>query len=254
MVDLSLVAKDDHDDRAPPAAHQHPDHNDHDPAEIDDELLSPLPLPAIHLMGHSMGGAIAVGYADRYPDDMASLTLLTPAGLMDKGVFSLLRALPWFVQSIVQRCLRRNSLNAIRNDFLRHGTDLENRVVAQAQAMHARNPHAFPAIFRSILAFPLAGLDETVRSVAAARLPTLLVWAEYDRVLPFEPHYGRWKALLKTGQNVRYEVVKDAGHGFLLEKSKVVGEMVVRFLKSPPSWVPAALMNQLSSHPPTITI
>ena len=254
LVNLGLVAKDDTDDRVPSSTHLHPDRDDTDPSEIDDQLLSPLPLPAIHLMGHSMGGAIAVGYADRYPDDVASLTLLTPAGLMDKGVFSLLRSLPWFVQSIVQRCLRRNSVNAIRNDFLRHGTELENRVVAQAEAMHKRNPHAFPAIFRSILAFPLAELEDTIKSVSAARLPTLLVWAECDRVLPFEPHYGRWKALLKTGQNVRYEVVREAGHGFLLEKSTVVGEMVLRFLKSPPSWVPAALINQLSNHPSTITI
>lgn len=254
LVNLALVAKDDTDDRIPSSTHLHTDGDDTDPGEIDDQLLSPLPLPAIHLIGHSMGGAIAVGYAKRYPDDVASLTLLTPAGLMDKGVFSLLRSLPWFVQSIVQRCLRRNSLNAIRNDFLRHGTEVENRVVAQAEAMHKRNPHAFLAIFRSILAFPLAGLEETIKDVSAARLPTLLVWAEYDRVLPFEPHYGRWKALLKTGQNVRYEVVREAGHGFLLEKSTVVGEMVVRFLKSPPSWVPAALINQLSNHPSTITI
>jgi pimeloyl-ACP methyl ester carboxylesterase len=253
LVNLALVAKDDTDDQIP-ASTSHSDRDDTDLSEIDDQLLSPLPLPAIHLMGHSMGGAIAVGYAERYPDDVASLTLLTPAGLMDKGVFSLLRSLPWFVQSIVQRCLRRNSLNAIRNDFLRHGTELENRVVAQAQAMHKRNPHAFPAIFRSILAFPLAGLEETITNVSAARLPTLLVWAEYDRVVPFEPHYGRWKALLKTGQNVQYEVVKEAGHGFLKEKPAVVGDMVVRFLKCPPSWVPPALIYQLKSHPSTITI
>lgn len=252
LVNLALVAKDDTDDVT--ASTSHPDRDDTDLSEIDGQLLSPLPLPAIHLMGHSMGGAIAVGYAERYPDDVASLTLLTPAGLMDKGVFKLLRSLPWFVQSIVQRCLRRNSLDAIRNDFLRHGTEIENRVVAQAEAMHARNPHAFPAIFRSILAFPLAGLEETIRNVSAARLPTLLVWAEFDRIVPFEPHYARWKALLKTGQNVRYEVVKEAGHGFLLEKPTVVGEMVVRFLKSPPSWVPPALINQLSNHPSTITI
>ncbi len=254
LVNLELVAKDDADDRISSSANPRPDCDDTDLSEIDDEILSPLPLSAIHLIGHSMGGGIAVGYADRYPDDVASLTLLTPAGLMDKDVFHLLRSLPWFVQSIVQRCLRRNLLNGIRNDFVRHGTEVENRVVAQARAMHKRNPHAFPAIFRSILAFPFAGLENTIRRVSGARLPTLLVWAEYDRVLPFEPQYGRWKALLRTGQNVRYEVVKEAGHGFLLEKPEVVGEMVVKFLKSLPTWMPEALISHLSSRHSTITI
>lgn len=61
------------------------------------------------------------------------------------------------------------------------------------------NPAAHDAVFRSVLAFPLSGLDEVVQRVAATRVPTLLIWALYDRVLPFEPHYGRWKALLRTG-------------------------------------------------------
>jgi len=254
LVNLDLVAKNNGDDRISSSACPQPDCDDTDLSEIDDEILSPLPMSAIHLIGHSMGGAIAVGYADCYPEDVASLTLLTPAGLMDKDVFYLLRALPWFVQSIVQHCLRRGVLNGIRNDFVRHGTEVENRAVAHARAMHERNPHAFPAIFRSILAFPFAGLENTIRRLSGARLPTLLVWAEYDRVLPFEPQFGRWKALLKTGQNVRYEVVKEAGHGFLLEKPEVVGEMVVGFLKSLPTWVPEALINHLKSHPSTITI
>ncbi len=213
-----------------------------------------LSTPQVHFVGHSMGGAIALGYADRYPDDVASLTLLSPAGLMDPGVFQLLRSLPCFIQDVVEGCLRRNSLNAVRNDFVVHGTDSEKGMVERVKRMHVHNPHAFHAIFRSLLAFPLAGLDEVVRSVAATRPSVLLVWAWYDRVLPFEPHYGRWKKLLKTGQNTLYEVVADAGHGFPLEKPEVVNDLVLRFLKSPPTWVPPALMNALSQHPPTITI
>ena len=61
------------------------------------------------------------------------------------------------------------------------------------------NPYAHDAFFRSILAFPLSGLEEAVQRVAATRVPTCLIWALYDRVLPFEPQFGRWKALLKTG-------------------------------------------------------
>jgi pimeloyl-ACP methyl ester carboxylesterase len=87
------------------------------------------PVRHIHLVGHSMGGAIAVGFADRYPELVASLTLLTPAGLMDPGQFRLLRALPCCIQRVVQANLRRHVNNAVRNDFLVHGTPLEERVL-----------------------------------------------------------------------------------------------------------------------------
>jgi pimeloyl-ACP methyl ester carboxylesterase len=214
----------------------------------------PLPPQPFHIVGHSMGGCISMGYADQYPDDIASITLLTPAGLMEKGTFKLLRSLPCCIQDIVKRCLRRNTLNAVRNDFVQHYTELENRIVGQVKEMHTHNPHAFDAIFRSILAFPLSGLEGLVSNVAAARPPILLVWAKWDRVVCLDPHFFRWKALLKTPMNVKYEVVDDAGHAFLLEKAEKTNGIVLRFLKNPPTWMPPALINQLSQHPPTITI
>jgi pyruvate dehydrogenase E2 component (dihydrolipoamide acetyltransferase) len=40
-----------------------------------------LPRGPLHLIGHSLGGAIATGLAQRRGDDICSLTLLAPAGL-----------------------------------------------------------------------------------------------------------------------------------------------------------------------------
>ncbi len=94
------------------------------------------PFRQIHLIGHSMGGAISVGFADRYPELVASLTLLTPAGLMDRGQFRLLRALPCCIQRLVQASLRRQVDNAVRNDFLVHNTPLEERVLKLVRALH----------------------------------------------------------------------------------------------------------------------
>jgi len=248
------------------------------------------PFRQIHLIGHSMGGAISVGFADRYPELVASLTLLTPAGLMDRGQFRLLRALPCCIQRLVQASLRRQVDNAVRNDFLVHNTPLEERVLKLVRALHLcdwwmevdrpscahsfstdpfppkthkitqvhfhlkHNPSAHDALFRSILAFPLSGLDDAVQRVAATRVPTLVIWAIFDRVLPFEPHFARWKALLKTGNNVRYEVIEDACHGFPLERPERTNQIVLRFLKAPPTFLPSAVLHSLQSNPPTITI
>ena len=201
-----------------------------------------------------MGGALCIGYADRHTDLVASMTLLTPAGLMDRAQFRLLRMAPCCIQRIVRWSMKAHYENAIRNDFLVRHTEAEERVLAFSRLMHKHNPYAHDALFRCILAFPLSGLEPAVQRVAAARIPTLLIWALFDRILPFEPHYGRWKALLKTGANVRYEVIDDAAHGFPLERPERTNGIILRFLKAPPTFLPVAVLNNLNQHPPTITI
>lgn len=38
-------------------------------------------IPRMHLVGHSMGGYMAAAYAERYPDRVETLTLLSPVGV-----------------------------------------------------------------------------------------------------------------------------------------------------------------------------
>src|SRR5207253_579625 len=45
------------------------------------DALAALGIERAHLVGHSMGGAIALVFAQRQPDRVASLTLIAPAGL-----------------------------------------------------------------------------------------------------------------------------------------------------------------------------
>ena len=45
-----------------------------------------------HVIGHSMGGALALLHVDEDPVPIKSLTLLAPAGLMDGAIFAILRS------------------------------------------------------------------------------------------------------------------------------------------------------------------
>lgn len=47
------------------------------------DLLNRLGVSRVHVLGHSMGGMLAVRFALMYPDRTASLTLLNPIGLED---------------------------------------------------------------------------------------------------------------------------------------------------------------------------
>lgn len=53
---------------------------------------------------------------------------------------------------------------------------------------------------------------------------------------------------------MRYEVIEDACHGFPLERPERTNQIVLRFLKNPPTFLPTAVLHNLQSQPPTITI
>ena len=49
--------------------------------DVIEAALAALGIERVHLVGHSMGGAIAVSLAARRPERVATLTLIAPAGL-----------------------------------------------------------------------------------------------------------------------------------------------------------------------------
>jgi pimeloyl-ACP methyl ester carboxylesterase len=127
--------------------------------------LCEIPL---HVMGHSMGGALAALVADAHRARVASLVLVAPAGLMDAGYLRLMRVL-----CCVHPCVRHSMFNddEAASDF--HKTDerrraLEAVMVARGAEVWQLDPHAqFDAFWESLKAFPLYGLDDCVRRLGS---------------------------------------------------------------------------------------
>jgi pyruvate dehydrogenase E2 component (dihydrolipoyllysine-residue acetyltransferase) len=169
-----------------------------------------------HLVGHSLGGAVALAYALDQPDRVASLTLIAGAGLgpeinadyVDgfvaaerrrelKGVLELLFADPGLVnRQLVDDVLRYKRLD---------GVDQALRTVAGAMFPSGRQA---------------AVLTDRLDRLA---VPLLVVWGEQDRVLP-AAHAG---ALAGRG---RVEIVAGAGHSPHMEAANEVNRLVGGFL------------------------
>lgn len=151
-----------------------------------------------HLVGHSLGGAVAATLAARRPTDVKSLMLIAPAGLgpeIDGTVLSgILRATcteslaPWLQQLAGQR-------DVIGYEF------------AQA-AMAAREDPELRAAQSDMAATLFADGTQTIdiRPALANRvMPMRVLWGRRDRIIP-------WQHILHLPETTSIQLLSEAGH------------------------------------------
>lgn len=206
------------------------------------ELVAGLGLDQrkYHLIGHSMGGALSALYAARYgANEVLTLTLLSPVGLMDLGIVKMVRRLPC-LHGIVRNVLRNGHENAIRQDFFSHKgavLEIENKTVADALAMNRENPQIFEAFWQCVLHFPFFDTDTEVNTLAKLHhIRTMLMWADTDKAVPVQPSLQRYLDLYQAAGHpaVESKVYKNAGHAFFLEYADEFHADIISFLKKAP--------------------
>jgi pyruvate dehydrogenase E2 component (dihydrolipoamide acetyltransferase) len=171
-------------------------------------FLDALGVPPAHLVGHSLGGAVATAVAVARPDKVRSLTLVAPAGFGPDVDADYLRG---FASATSRRELRPQvgKLFADDGQVTRQLVDdllKYKRIDGVATALNA------------LLATLLDG-DRQALDVASllteVRVPTVVVWGRADEVLPASG------ADLVGGQ-ARVQLVDDAGHMVHLEAPSAV--------------------------------
>lgn len=168
------------------------------------ELLAALDLRNVHLVGHSLGAAIALTYAARHAGRLRSLVLVsTPS---PDGTPT-----PQEGYELLQRMRQDRSL-------LMQGL---------ASTMPGRPPDAFfQQLVDGAMAQAPAAFTENARSLAdwrlpvedlqKLRLPVLLVWGDRDQIVAREVQ--RRLLLAIPGAN-NLEVFRGAGHSPMLERT-----------------------------------
>jgi pimeloyl-ACP methyl ester carboxylesterase len=200
-----------------------------------------FPSSKVTLIGHSMGGALASLFAQTYPNKVNSLILLCPAGLMNSGALPMLRSCSCLHGSI------RSSLSkpaaqekAWRSDFFNKDAktqSIQNEMVSRLKEMDRLNPGGFHAFWMSALQFPLYGLQKEIGLLSKENIVVMLIWGDKDTVVPMEPSLGRYRELLEEKKllgggetKLHVQIIKNAGHGLLFEKSTETNNAILEFL------------------------
>ena len=179
------------------------------------DLLAYLGRDRATIVGHSLGGGVAMQFAYQFPDRAQRLVLVDSGGL-GREVNLLLRApalpLAEFVMPVLAAEPLRNAGAAVGRLLgrvgLRPGTDLEEVGRGFASLGDFETRRAFVHTVRSIIDPGGQRVSARDRLYLAAELPTLIVWGERDRLLPVKHGYAAHAAMPAS----RLEVFADAGH------------------------------------------
>ncbi|WP_210200363.1 alpha/beta fold hydrolase [Cohaesibacter celericrescens] len=145
--------------------------------------LNALDIEAVHLVGHSMGGAVASLIAMKQPDRVASLTLLAPGGFGPEINQSLLRN--------YARAEDADSIHVLLDQFFGWEFDVPKSLAEQI-AVHRAKPGALAALQATAEAI-IDGKVQKILPLAelgSLPIPIKVIWGTQDRVLPTRHSYS----------------------------------------------------------------
>jgi pimeloyl-ACP methyl ester carboxylesterase len=157
----------------------------------------------VTLVGHSMGGAIALAYAAAYPDRVSRLVLVDTAGILHRSVY-----VEFLARTAVQRALGVDSpwYGPLTRAIERRAENwpLHDEIALERAGVRQRILGGDPT---AISAFAMTGTDFG-RALRAIRAPTLVIWGAEDRIAPLRTG----QALASAIPGARLVVLEGAGH------------------------------------------
>ena len=179
------------------------------------DLLGALGHERATVVGHSLGGGVAMQLAYQFPDRCERLVLVDSGGL-GQEVHLLLRAATLPLSEVVLPLLASTPLlsagRSVSRFFgrlgLRVGTDFGEMARGHASLADREARAAFVHTLRTIVDPGGQRVSATDRLYLAEKVPFMLVWGERDPIIPVD--HGR--AAHELVPSSRLEVFENAGH------------------------------------------
>ncbi|MGO9836270.1 MAG: alpha/beta fold hydrolase [Polyangiaceae bacterium] len=179
------------------------------------DLLSILGVDRATIVGHSMGGGVAMQFAYQYPERCERLVLVSTGGV-SRGVHPILRmaaasnaglALPLLSLGATRVAVRGvfHLLRLLETDIGRDADDLI-RVFEALPDLAARQ--AFLRTVRAAVDWRGQHVTMLDRAYLASGMPTMIVWGRRDGVIPHSHALVAHQALPGS----RLETFENAGH------------------------------------------
>lgn len=179
------------------------------------DLLDMLEIPSATIVGHSLGGGIAMQFAYQFPERCDRLVLVDSGGFGPE-VTGILKAatLPGseLVISLITKdrvkSWTRAAIGRVRGAGVERARSFEHVAQHLECLADKENRRAFVETARTVLDLRGQKIDCRNRLYLAQGLPSLIVWGGRDRFIPVT-HAGRaHEAMIDS----RLEIFESAGH------------------------------------------
>ncbi len=177
------------------------------------DFVLTLKLNQVVLVGHSMGGAIALQAAIDSPQRVIALGLI--------GSSARLRVSPGLLHTVADPSKVAEAVHTVIQYSFASSTNARLKELAEQRMLETRP---------SVLYGDFLACDAFDGDPSEISLPALILFGEQDRMV--SPQAG--KAIQEQIPGAQFELVPDAGHMVMLEKPEQVAELLSAFVKTIP--------------------
>jgi pimeloyl-ACP methyl ester carboxylesterase len=221
------------------------------------DLMHVLEIDRATVVGHSLGGGIAMQFAYQFPEMTERLAVVSSGGL-GRDVSFLIRsaALPFAEQVLPLLTARRlvGATSAVAGTLARlglhPGADLAEIARGIASLGDTERRAAFVRTARSVMSPFGQRVTANDRLYLAAGTPTLIVWGDRDPIIPVEHAHGAHSRL----PHARLEIFEGSGHFPQLDDPQRFADVLTDFVDStePAEHDPDSLRDRLTAHAATV--
>ncbi|WP_145523821.1 alpha/beta fold hydrolase [Virgibacillus sp. SK37] len=188
------------------------------------KIIDYFGMDGVCIVGHSMGGQIALNIAKLIPDKVKKLFLIASSGYLKSSNRLLVYSsyLPFFSLYVKRAINSRSVMDSLRNVFYNQSYITADHIREFERPIKEKN---FPKSLIRLLRHREGDLSSY--ELGKINTPTLLIWGEDDRVVPLR--IG--KRLVQDLPNAEIITFKETGHLVSEERPNEVSTLISSYSK-----------------------
>lgn len=181
-------------------------------------LVDALGLRKVTLLGNSLGGAVALGYALAHPDDVSRLILMAPGGVEDLDTYLAMPGVANMFQVYQSGKTGAQAMRAVMTMQLFDPSLLTDDIINERAPIAATQTQAARSILK---------VRNMTTELHALRCPVFGFWGVNDK---FNPVSGAMK-LVDNCPQARMVLVNQCGHWVQVEHREMFNRTCIDFLQ-----------------------
>jgi pimeloyl-ACP methyl ester carboxylesterase len=204
-------------------------------------VVTGLAIPPALVLGHSLGGGVAMNLAIRHPELVSGLALIAPVGLgVSLHWIYKLYCVPLLGRALLRpsvlkaSAIRRFLVGSRRRDdarfiarLVRHGMAARPRALSARAIIWANQPRRWSKARALLPGGEQRGIRIDDRLKELSRIPTLVLWGDEDRVISASDA-RRCKELPLA----QVHIVHGVGHSLPLEVAAWANDHIAKFVSA----------------------